>query len=40
MEQADTLYGVTLGDDGSSHLLSLRLEEAERLERPLETLTK
>jgi chromosome segregation protein len=28
MEQADALYGVTLGDDGVSHVVSIRLPEA------------
>jgi chromosome segregation protein len=28
IEGADTLYGVTMGDDGVSRVLSLRLEEA------------
>ncbi|MEK7211193.1 MAG: AAA family ATPase [Patescibacteria group bacterium] len=30
MEHANILYGVTMGDDGVSHLLSLKLEEAEQ----------
>jgi len=30
MEKADILYGVTMGDDGVSALLSLKLEAAER----------
>lgn len=29
MKSAGVLYGVTMGDDGVSHLLSLKLEEAE-----------
>ena len=28
MEKSDVLYGVTMGDDGVSKLLSLKLEEA------------
>lgn len=32
MSHADILYGVTLGHDGASHILSLKLEEAKRLE--------
>jgi chromosome segregation protein len=28
MRQSHTLYGVTMGDDGVSHMLSLKLEEA------------
>ncbi|NTW89393.1 MAG: AAA family ATPase, partial [Candidatus Moranbacteria bacterium] len=31
MRQAELLYGVTMGDDGASQVLSLHLEEAERL---------
>jgi len=31
MRQADLLYGVTMGDDGTSTVLSLRLEDAEVL---------
>jgi chromosome segregation protein len=27
IEAADTIYGVTMGDDGASRVLSLRLEE-------------
>jgi len=27
MEKADVLYGVTMGDDGISNLLSIHLEE-------------
>lgn len=30
IEIADTIYGVTMGDDGASRVLSLRLEEVER----------
>ncbi|NTW14156.1 MAG: AAA family ATPase [Candidatus Moranbacteria bacterium] len=30
MRQAGLLYGVTMGDDGSSQVLSLRLEDAEK----------
>ncbi len=30
MEKADILYGVTMGRDGVSHLLSVKFEEAER----------
>lgn len=30
MEQANLLYGVTIGDDGVSKLLSIRLEEADK----------
>lgn len=33
MEHANILYGVTMGDDGVSHLLSLKLEEAEQYQR-------
>jgi len=33
MEHAHILYGVTMGDDGVSHLLSLKLEEAEQYQR-------
>ena len=29
MKSAGVLYGVTMGDDGVSRLLSLKLEEAE-----------
>jgi len=29
MKTAGVLYGVTMGDDGVSRLLSLKLEEAE-----------
>ncbi|MFH0829396.1 MAG: AAA family ATPase [Candidatus Kerfeldbacteria bacterium] len=31
MEKANILYGVTMGDDGVSKLLSVKLEEAERV---------
>ncbi len=31
MRQANLLYGVTMGDDGSSQVLSLRLEDAEKI---------
>ena len=31
IEAADALYGVTLGDDSVSHVISLRLEEAQAL---------
>lgn len=31
MHAADVLYGVTMGNDGISHLLSVKLEEAERV---------
>ncbi len=31
MEHADILYGVTMGDDGVSKILSLKLEEAEKV---------
>jgi len=31
MEQAHTLYGVTMGDDGVSKLLSINMEDAERV---------
>ena len=30
MEKADILYGVTMGDDGASTILSLKLEGAEK----------
>lgn len=30
IEIADTIYGVTMGDDGASRVLSLRLEEVDR----------
>ncbi len=30
IEVADTIYGVTMGDDGASRVLSLRLEEVDR----------
>ena len=33
MSKAQVLYGVTMGDDGTSHLLSVKLEEAEKLAR-------
>jgi chromosome segregation protein len=33
MERAGVLYGVTMGDDGVSRLLSLRLEEVKSYER-------
>jgi len=31
IEAADAIYGVTMGDDGTSRLLSLRLNEAEKI---------
>jgi len=31
IECADALYGVTVGDDAVSHVISLRLEEAREL---------
>jgi len=31
MEQAHTLYGVTMGDDGISKMLSINIEEAEKV---------
>ncbi|MDX9893642.1 MAG: AAA family ATPase [Patescibacteria group bacterium] len=33
MHQADILYGVTMGDDGISKLISLKLEEAQKIVR-------
>ena len=33
MHQADILYGVTMGDDGISRLISLKLEEAQKMVR-------
>lgn len=33
MEHANILYGVTMGEDGVSHLLSLKLSEAEQYQR-------
>ena len=33
MHRAKILYGVTMGDDGVSKVLSLKLEEAEKYER-------
>ena len=38
IEGADTLYGVTMGDDGVSRVLSLRLEEAIRAVEEYETV--
>lgn len=32
MHHGDVLYGVTMGEDAASHILSLKLEEAEHLE--------
>ena len=29
MEKSDILYGVTMGDDGVSHLLSVNMEDVE-----------
>ena len=37
IEGADTLYGVTMGDDGISRILSLRLDEAIRSVEQFET---
>ena len=37
IEGADTLYGVTMGDDGISRILSLRLEDAIRAVEEYET---
>ena len=31
MSKAQVLYGVTMGDDGISRLLSVKLEEAEKM---------
>ena len=39
IEGADTLYGVTMGDDGISRTVSLRLEEAIRAVEEQETVT-
>jgi chromosome segregation protein len=33
MEEAHTLYGVTMGDDGVSQLLSVKFEDVEKLKR-------
>ena len=33
MHYADVLYGVTMGEDGSSHILSLKIEEARKMEK-------
>ena len=33
MHQANILYGVTMGEDGVSKIISLRMEEAERVVR-------
>lgn len=33
MAQANTLYGVTMGDDGISQLLSVKMEEVEKLKK-------
>ena len=33
MQQANVLYGVTMGDDGVSQLLSVKLEEVEKLRK-------
>jgi chromosome segregation protein len=33
MEHANILYGVTMGEDGVSHMLSLKLSEAEQYQR-------
>jgi chromosome segregation ATPase len=33
MAQAHILYGVTMGDDGVSQLLSVKLEEVEKLKK-------
>jgi chromosome segregation protein len=38
IEGADTLYGVTMGDDGISRVLSLRLEEAIQAVEAYETV--
>lgn len=35
MEAADILYGITMGEDGTSRVLSLKLEEAEREAAPM-----
>jgi len=34
MHQANILYGVTMGEDGISKLISLKMEEAQRMVRP------
>jgi chromosome segregation protein len=36
MEIADSLYGVTMGEDGVSRLVSVKLEDREELRRRLE----
>ena len=35
IEAADALYGVTVGDDSVSRVISLRLDEAQALRRPI-----